>query len=97
MSEKKPYIISICLDDKCVKKKLKAPQSATFNLVGVIAVGIQVDGELRLVMPLASIDFEDFKSIASKYEVPIDSIAGYVTEIKEEKKGERVIKFESEQ
>jgi len=97
MSEKKPYIVSLCLDESCTKKKIKASPSARFRLVGVVAVGMQVDDKIRVIMPLTTMEFEDFKLVAEKYGIPVEVITGYVTEIKEEKKGEQVIKFEAEQ
>lgn len=97
MSEKKPYVVSLCQDEVCVKKRLKLESPATFELVSVVAVGLRVNGELRLVLPITTIDLEDFKNLATKYGVDLEGVVGYATEIKEEKKGERVIKFETEQ
>jgi len=95
MAEKKPYIVSICIDEDCKKKRVKLENPDNMRLTGVLGVGVEINGELRLVLPLATIDFSDFKNLSDKYEIPIENITGYATEIKEEKKGERVIRFES--
>lgn len=99
MSEKRPgekvqYVLTLCVEDSCSKKKVKAGQGAEFKLVGILAVAVKTGERIRLITPLAELELDEFRELANKHGVPLDSVVGYATEVKEETKGERVLKLE---
>ena len=98
MSEKQPekvqYAIKLCAGDACSKKKVKASPKTEFKLVGILAVAMKVGEKVKIVIPLTELETDDFKNLANEYGIPLESIEGYVSEIKEETRGEHVIKFE---
>jgi hypothetical protein len=93
VSEKVPHIVQVCYGGDCVKRRIKAFPKAEFELVGIVGVAVKVEGKIRAVLPLRDIDLNDFEEIAEKYGINVDDISGFVSEIKEERKGERVLKL----
>lgn len=95
MPEKVPHVVTITYLDKKTKRRIKVEKGSRFELVGVVGVGVVADGTARVVMPLTEISDEDFKAIAEKYGISLDLLKASVVEIKEERKGERELRFGS--
>ena len=94
--EKTPYIVTVCFGSKCSKRKLKLPKESRFELVGVVAAGIMVDEEIRVVVPIAAMSRDDFLEMSRKLGFDVNHIVALISELKEEVKGERELRFQED-
>jgi len=93
MSEKTPYIVTVAYADMRARRRIKAPKAVKFTLKGVVGIAVVADEKPRVILPLREISDEDFKELAEKYGINLDLINATIVEIKEERKGERELKF----
>lgn len=92
--KKQTYIIEIETPEATTRRKIKSDVEPSVAFMPLLAIGVAIDGKIKQVISLATLDREDADALMAKYRVEKEGIVARIIEVEEVEKTEKEVRLE---